>query len=202
MAPLNSTISGSTPVLGDSITKPYSTPETNKETADSGAFEACFVSGLDLSEFGPSTNSRTAGGTSASFQLLQVKEKEALRNEIQVVEEIRMQEVIQQRTEELKRSSQRATTVFAPTKKIFQQAQDLSTHLVKHDDNFLDALIESIHHDSRDSVNQSRASRQMEVHSRRMARKQSAKQKKNQLRLHSTLKGKVARKKEKSRAKY
>ena len=184
-----------------------------------GSFEACFAKDLDLSEFGGSWSSTAPATTSsASSQLLQIKEKELLLREFQDLEECRIQEAVQQRTELLRR---RTRALWSPpvgtvlptfpspttttTPKTAQQQHHLNNLQQRGTDPmFIGTVIGSLHRDDNDgkNMNKSRASRQMEMRSKRMATKLAARQKREQQQLASSSKRKVAGKKKQRRTKH
>ena len=171
----------------------------SSNTNGRGSFEACFATGLDLSEFGNEGKGGADEGTSASFHLLQVKEKEALNKEYQEMEEIRMQEIIQQRKEKMEKSRQKSTSASQPhAGQLLQTTLERPTASVRTDDKFLGALIGSIHGGSGEQVNQSRSSRKIEVNNRRRARNKVGAPKQKL----SPSKSKGVANKRKSRVKY
>lgn len=166
---------GETFLFGENEESSCSMSEKRQETHLRGSFEACFATGLDLSEFGANNTKSSVAScaeTSASFQLLQVKEKEVLRKEIEQTEEIRMLEVVQHRKEFLKRSFQKNSV---PMSKAMQGGPNRSAGLVGNDKDFFSALIGNIHSGNSETLNQSRASRQMEVKARRVDKRQTSK---------------------------
>jgi hypothetical protein len=65
-----------------------------------GSFESCFAGGLDFSELGGSS---AKGGSSHAAVLLQLKQRQAAENRLEEQEEIRMQEIVQKRVQNLQK---------------------------------------------------------------------------------------------------
>jgi hypothetical protein len=79
-------------------TKPVSQP-TKK-----GAFESCFASGLDLSEFSSGGTQSQSSRPSAAAELLRVKQEEIKQKEREEEEETRMEVLVKNRVSQLEES--------------------------------------------------------------------------------------------------
>jgi hypothetical protein len=82
-----------------------SAPKSTTKSSNNGAFEACFASGLDLSEFDSNPTLQVqAARPSASAELLRVKALEMQQKERDQREEERMQEIVKNRVIDLEKS--------------------------------------------------------------------------------------------------
>ena len=148
----------------------------------SGAFEACFAGGLDLSEFGNNTSTPPTSNTSisnsfdfnttatisASAALLQIRAQESVERHREEQEESRMQAIAQKRAESLSESTTMKNNVdddddkvlwAAPPKSSYGTTSDkFDSNNAKTENSMLGALVGSMH--GGDEVkNMSKASR-------------------------------------------
>lgn len=89
--------------------------QQNKTTNAGGGFETCFGQGLDLSEFGPTTDATTTNPVSASAALLQVVQRRAVQKQRHEAEEVKLHRTIQQRALNLKLELESSRQEEAPT---------------------------------------------------------------------------------------
>jgi hypothetical protein len=148
----------------------------------SGAFEACFAGGLDLSEFGNNTSTPPTSNTSinnsfdfnttatisASAALLQVKAQESLERHREEQEEFRMQAIAQKRAQSLHESAtmnnngdnedDEKVLWAAPPKDSYGTSSDkFDNNNAKTENSMLGALVGSMH--GGDELNVTKASR-------------------------------------------
>ena len=96
--------------------------------------EACFASGLDLSEFTPTTIASTQQSASAALSLQ--KQRQAAQNHFQDAQEARLQQAIRQRVQRLRDDRQNDKSIAPPTM--------TATHETKQ--HFISSLLVSMHH--------------------------------------------------------
>mmetsp|Transcript_16176 Transcript_16176/g.21159 ORF Transcript_16176/g.21159 Transcript_16176/m.21159 type:complete len:182 (+) Transcript_16176:117-662(+) len=128
------------------------------KTKSGGAFEACFATGLDLSEFATSNGTKVP---SASAQLLRIKAKESADRQLHELEEARMQQIVQQRTHRLKQQE-------AGPRSLSMLALPIENTNCTKNERMLGDLLGNIH--GNDVVNQSKASRELRTKERRLTK--------------------------------
>lgn len=171
-----------------------------------GAFESCFATGLDLSEFSSAGNNKYGnadcerGEPCASLEWLEVKAKESSHREFQEQEDVRIQQIAEQRAQHLKQSQSTKSTspvVLFPEHGPTQRQQDHPLHgPLDRQKDALEAIVGGMHGNG-DSANLSRASRrQLCAKGKRLA-KQTARLLSEQK--QSSKKGKLVVKKHKHR---
>lgn len=114
-----------------------------------GDFERCFAGGLDLSEFARTSTSTSSHNISHAAALLNVKQQEAKKKQLQESEEINFQKAIQERSELLRNMTKTPDTRSASTTFALTYSHDSQ----KIGSSFLGGVIADLHdtdkHESR-----------------------------------------------------
>jgi hypothetical protein len=183
MATTTSSTAGTSSLARASQVGSQSGGQPRRLETSSGAFEACFAGGLDLSEFGNNTSTPPTSNTSinnsfdfnttatisASAALLQVKAQESLERQREEQEEFRMQAIAQKRAQSLHESAtmnnnggdnddNEKVLWAAPPKASYGTSSDkFDNNNAKTESSMLGALVGSMH--GGDELNVTRASR-------------------------------------------